>query len=31
MALFKKAEVEKVYGDVIVIDNIKSHANDPYL
>jgi len=30
MAVVKKAVIEKGYGDVIVIDNVKSHANDPF-
>jgi len=30
MAEVKKAIIEKGYGDVIVVDNIKSHANDPF-
>jgi hypothetical protein len=30
MPVVKKAVIEKSYGDVIVIDNVKSHANDPF-
>jgi len=30
MAEVKKAVIEKGYGDVIVVDNVKSHANDPF-
>jgi len=30
MTEVKKAIVEKGYGDVIVVDNVKSHANDPF-
>jgi len=30
MPVVKKAVIEKGYGDVIVIDNVKSHANDPF-
>ena len=30
MAEVKKAIIEKRYGDVIVVDNVKSHANDPF-
>ena len=30
MAEVKKAIVKKGYGDVIVVDNVKSHANDPF-
>jgi len=30
MAEAKKAIIEKGYGDVIVTDNVKSHANDPF-
>jgi hypothetical protein len=30
MTVVKKAGVEKGYGDVIVIDNVKSHADDPF-
>jgi len=30
MAVVKKAIIEKGYGDVIVVDNVKSHANDPF-
>jgi hypothetical protein len=30
MAEVKKAIVEKGYGDVIVVDDVKSHANDPF-
>ena len=30
MAEVKKAVIEKEYDDVIVVDNVKSHANDPF-
>jgi hypothetical protein len=30
MAVVKKAVIEKCYGDVIVVDNVKSHANAPF-
>jgi hypothetical protein len=30
MAVVKKAATKKGYGDVIVVDNVKSHANDPF-
>ncbi|HZY36312.1 MAG TPA: hypothetical protein VFE53_06665 [Mucilaginibacter sp.] len=30
MAEVKKAVIEKGYGDVVVVDNVKSHANDPF-
>ena len=30
MAEAKKAIIDKGYGDVIVTDNVKSHANDPF-
>ena len=30
MAEAKKAIITKGYGDVIVVDNVKSHANDPF-
>jgi hypothetical protein len=29
MAAVKKAIIEKGYGDVIVVDNVKSHDSDP--
>jgi hypothetical protein len=30
MAVVKKSVNEKSCGDVIVIDNVKSHVNDPF-
>jgi hypothetical protein len=30
MAEVKKVIIEKGYGDIIVVDNVKSHANDPF-
>jgi hypothetical protein len=30
MPVVKKAVIEKGDSDVIVIDNVKSHANDPF-
>jgi hypothetical protein len=30
MAEAKKEMIEKGYSDVIVVDNVKSHANDPF-